>query len=84
MRSCARGGNASKCIISKLLGANPIFETNRPIEDFPEPIIPKKTRFFFNFIKFCIEKPQICLNLKISKVICNLLKKQVRAKILLA
>ena len=29
-----------------------LFETNLPIEDFPEPIIPKKTMFFFKFISF--------------------------------
>ena len=50
------------------------------IELFPEPIIPKKTRFFFDFISLNIEKTQICLNLKLTKVICNSTKIQVRAK----
>ena len=54
-------------------------ETDLPIDVFPEPIIPKKTIFFFDFISFFIEKTQICLNLKLTKVICNLLKKQVQA-----
>ena len=58
-------------------------ETNKPIEVLPEPIIPKKTRFSFDFISFCIEKTQICLILKLSKFICNLLKKQVQAEVLL-
>ncbi len=54
-----------------------------PIELFPDPIIPKNTRFSFDFISFFIEKTQICLNLKLSKVICNLLKTQVQAKLVL-
>ena len=49
-----------------------IFETIKPTDVFPEPIIPKKTRFSFNFISFYIEKSQICLNLKIINDICNL------------
>ena len=42
-------------------------DTNEPIEDFPEPIMPKKTKFSFEFINFCIEKTQICLNLILTK-----------------
>ena len=42
-------------LISKKLNLN-FFETNEPIEVFPEPIIPKKTIFPFDFIIFCIEK----------------------------
>jgi hypothetical protein len=34
--------------------------------------MPKKTIFSFDFISLFIEKPQICLNLKLTKVICNL------------
>ena len=49
-----------------------------PIELLPDPIIPKNTRFSFDFISFFIEKTQICLNLKLTKVICNLIKTQVR------
>ena len=56
---------------------------DEPIDDLPEPIIPKKTKFSFDFISFCIEKTQICLNLKLIKVICNLSKKQVREEVLL-
>ena len=48
------------------------FDIKEPIEDFPEPIIPKKTIFPFDSISFFIEKTQICLNLKITKTICNL------------
>ena len=44
--------------------------------DFPAPIIPIKTRFLFKFISFFIEKTQICLILKLIKVICNFIKKQ--------
>ena len=58
------------------------FATNEPIELFPDPIIPKNTRFSFDFISFFIEKTQICLNLKLTKVICNLLKIQVQAKLI--
>ena len=58
------------------------FAISEPIDDFPDPIIPKKTRFSFDFISFFIEKTQICLNLKLSKFICNLLKKQVREQAL--
>ena len=47
-------------------------ETKDPIEDFPDPIIPKNTMFSFDFISFFIEKTQICLNLKLLKVICKL------------
>ena len=43
---------------------------------FPDPIIPKKTRFLFDLISLFIEKTQICLNLKISKDICKYIKKQ--------
>ena len=39
--------------------------------------------FFPDFITFFIEKTQICLILKLSKFICNLLKKQVQAEVLL-
>ena len=56
------------------------FATIKPIELLPDPIIPKKTRFSFDFISFFIEKTQICLNLKITKVICNSIKIQVQAK----
>jgi len=31
-----------------------------PIEDFPDPIIPTKTKFLFNFMSFYIEITQIC------------------------
>jgi len=41
------------------------FEIKAPIVDFPDPIIPIKIRFFFDFISFFIEKTQICLNLKL-------------------
>jgi hypothetical protein len=58
------------------------FAINEPIELFPDPIIPKKTRFFFDFISFFIEKTQICLNLKLTKVIWNLIKIQVQAKLM--
>jgi hypothetical protein len=50
------------------------------MEVFPEPIMPIKTRFFFDFISFFIEKTQICLNLKLINDICNSLKTQVQAK----
>ena len=56
------------------------FATREPIELFPDHIIPKNTRFSFDFISFFIEKTQICLNLKLTKVICNLIKIQVQAK----
>ena len=56
------------------------FATKEPIELLPDPIIPRKTRFFFDFISLNIEKTQICLNLKLTKVICNSTKIQVRAK----
>src|SRR5210317_2592695 len=56
------------------------FATSKPTEVFPEPIMPIKTRFFFDFISFFIEKTQICLNLKLINDICNLLKTQVQAK----
>jgi len=49
--------------------------------DLPDPIIPKKTIFSFDSISFFIEKTQICLNLKILKVICKFIKKQVRDKV---
>ena len=55
------------------------FDTSEPIEVFPEPIMPIKTRFFFDFISFFIEKTQICLNLKLINDICNSLKTQVQA-----
>ena len=42
--------------------------------------MPKKTKFSFDFIIFFIEKTQICLNLKLTKVICNLQKIQVPVK----
>jgi len=47
-------------------------EIKKPIDDFPDPIIPKNTIFLLDFIIFFIEKSQICLNLKLTKVICNL------------
>jgi hypothetical protein len=56
------------------------FDIIEPMEDLPEPIIPKKTKFSFDFINFCIEKTQICLNLILTNVICNLLKIQVPEK----
>ena len=40
----------------------------KPIDDLPEPIMPKKTKFSFDFISFCIEKTQICLNLILTNV----------------
>ena len=49
--------------------------------DFPEPIIPINIRFFFDFISFCIEKTQICLNLKLLNDICNYKKIQVLVKL---
>ena len=52
------------------------FETIFPRVVLPDPIIPKKTRFLFNFISLFIEKTQICLNLKIPKDICKYIKKQ--------
>ena len=55
---------------------------SEPIELFPDPIIPKNTRFSFDFISFFIEKTQICLNLKLTKVICNLIKIQVQVKLI--
>ena len=58
-------------------------ETKKPIEVFPAPIIPKITRFSFDFISFFIEKTQICLNLKLSKVIWKLIKIQVQVKLIL-
>ena len=36
--------------------------------------MPKKTIFSFDFISFFIEKTQICLILKLTKVICILKK----------
>ena len=59
------------------------FEIKKPIEVLPDPIIPKKTIFLLDFITFFIEKTQICLILKLTKVICNLLKKQVLAEVFL-
>jgi hypothetical protein len=56
------------------------FAVSEPIELFPDPIIPKNTRFSFDFISFFIEKTQICLNLKLTKVICNSIKIQVQAE----
>ena len=56
---------------------------DKPIEVLPDPIIPKKTIFLPDSITFFIEKTQICLILKLSKFICNLLKKQVQAEVLL-
>ena len=47
-----------------------------PIVDFPDPIIPTRTKFFLNIIRFYIEKSQICLNLKLHKFICNFKKIQ--------
>ena len=41
------------------------FDKILPIEDFPEPIIPINTMFFFDFMSFYIEKTQICLILKL-------------------
>jgi len=48
------------------------FEIKNPIDVLPDPIMPKKTIFLLDFIIFFIEKPQICLNLKLVKSICNL------------
>ena len=59
------------------------FDTNEPIDDLPEPIMPKKTKFSFESICFCIEKTQLCLNLILTNVICNLQEIQVQAKELL-
>ena len=33
-------------------GRSNFLEINLPIEDLPDPIMPKKTRFFFKFINF--------------------------------
>ena len=41
------------------------FDKILPIEDFPDPIIPINTIFFFDFMSFYIEKTQICLILKL-------------------
>ena len=68
-----------KCIEKKFNFS--FFDTIEPIDVFPEPIIPKKTKFSFVSISFYIEKTQICLNLKLSKSICNLQEKQVIAKV---
>ena len=38
-------------LVSKKLNLN-FFETKLPIKDFPDPIIPKKTMFLFEFINF--------------------------------
>jgi hypothetical protein len=46
--------------------------------------MPKKTKFSFEFISFCIEKTQLCLNLILTNVICNLQEIQVQAKALQA
>ena len=74
------GKSSIGSLISKELNLN-FFDTIEPIELFPEPIIPIKTKFSFDFISFFIEKTQICLNLKLIKSICNLLEKQVIAKV---
>ena len=59
------------------------FEIKEPIVDFPDPIIPIKIRFFFDFISFFIEKTQICLNLNYyRKDICNFKEIQVLANIM--
>ena len=55
-----------------LIFFTPVFAEEKPIEDLPDPIIPKKTIFLLDFIIFFIEKTQICLNLKLTKTICNL------------
>ena len=57
-------------------------DTREPIDDFPEPIIPKNTKFSFEFISFCIEKTQLCLNLILTNVICNLQEIQDPAEVL--
>ena len=44
---------------------------------------PNKTRFFFDFITFFIEKTQICLNLKLINDICNFKKKQVLVRLVI-
>ena len=56
------------------------FDNKEPIDDFPDPIMPNKTKFSFEFINFCIEKTQLCLNLNLTNVICNLQEIQVRPK----
>ena len=56
------------------------FDIIEPIDVLPEPIIPKNTKFSFDFISFSIEKTQICLNLILTNVICNLQEIQVPAK----
>ena len=38
------------------LSISKFFEIKEPIVDFPDPIIPIKIRFFFDFISFFIEK----------------------------
>ena len=48
------------------------FDNREPMVDFPEPIIPIKTKLLYDPISFYIEKTQICLNLKLLKTICNL------------
>ena len=44
------------------------FDKIFPIEDFPDPIMPIKTMFFFDFMSYYIEKTQICLILKLLKL----------------
>ncbi len=59
-----------------------LFDISLPIVDLPVPIMPKKTIFPSDFILLFIEKTQICLNLKLFKVICNLKKTQVQVRII--
>ena len=58
-----------KSLNSSALELHENFLANKlPIVDFPEPIIPNNTIFFLISIFFFIEKTQICLNLKLSKI----------------
>ena len=51
------GKSSVGLLVAKKLKLNFNFlATKDPIELFPEPIIPKKTRFSFDFISFFIEK----------------------------
>ena len=55
-------------VISQITDGPPAIEkkVEAPIDDLPEPIMPKKTKFSFEIISFCIEKTQLCLNLKFN------------------
>ena len=51
----------SSILLSVSINSNSSFFDNiLPIEDFPDPIMPTKTKFLFNFMSFYIEITQIC------------------------